>query len=107
MIKAQPIKVEGNKSMNCLPHEATHVELNFPTEFSYVRLPVILGNKTRDKTLCWSWNGDVTKPTFKPSILTTCSKYRCHSFVTDGKIKFLSDCSHEFAGQTVELLDIE
>ncbi|WP_019573378.1 DUF6527 family protein [Curvibacter lanceolatus] len=28
---------------------------------------------------------------------------RCHSFVTDGRIQFLSDCTHELAGQTVDL----
>jgi hypothetical protein len=29
----------------------------------------------------------------------------CHSFVTDGKIQFLSDCTHALAGQTVALPD--
>lgn len=28
---------------------------------------------------------------------------RCHSFVRDGKIQFLGDCSHELKGQTVDL----
>lgn len=28
---------------------------------------------------------------------------RCHSFVRDGQIQFLPDCSHALAGQTVEL----
>jgi len=27
----------------------------------------------------------------------------CHSFVTDGRIQFLGDCSHHLAGQTVDL----
>lgn len=27
----------------------------------------------------------------------------CHSFVIDGRIQFLGDCTHAFAGQTVEL----
>lgn len=27
----------------------------------------------------------------------------CHSFVRNGKIEFLSDCTHELAGKTVEL----
>lgn len=31
---------------------------------------------------------------------------RCHSFVTDGRIQFLSDCAHELVGQTVDLPDI-
>jgi len=30
----------------------------------------------------------------------------CHSFITDGKIQFLSDCTHHLAGQTVDLNDI-
>lgn len=29
----------------------------------------------------------------------------CHSFVTDGRIQFLSDCTHALAGQTVDLPD--
>ena len=70
----------------------------------------------------WSWNGDVDKPTFSPSILVqydhwtppatpsnprpgpqTLVKDVCHSFVVDGKIQFLSDCTHALAGQTVDL----
>ena len=31
----------------------------------------------------------------------------CHSFITDGKIQFLSDCTHDLAGKTVELPDID
>lgn len=55
----------------------------------------------------WQWNGSMDKPTFTPSLL--CNKdypeSRCHSFVTDGKIQFLSDCYHGLAGQTVEIPD--
>jgi hypothetical protein len=29
----------------------------------------------------------------------------CHSYVTNGRIQFLSDCHHSLAGQTVELPD--
>ncbi|WP_223630229.1 DUF6527 family protein [Pseudomonas atacamensis] len=31
----------------------------------------------------------------------------CHSFVTDGRIQFLGDCTHGLAGQTVNLSDWE
>jgi hypothetical protein len=63
----------------------------------------------------WEFNGDYDKPTFQPSILMKTYKYEgeekidicCHSFVTDGKIQFLSDCTHELAGQTIELPDLE
>lgn len=67
----------------------------------------------------WGFNGDGDKPTFTPSVLTWrdanpnaadgFEEYRvasrCHSFVTDGNIQFLSDCTHAMAGQTVPLPD--
>lgn len=28
---------------------------------------------------------------------------RCHSFVTDGMVQYLTDCEHELAGQTVPM----
>lgn len=82
----------------------------------------------------WSYNGNPESPTFTPSVLVRTGHYVknhkdgdpcwctrrtesdddwpfkctiCHSFVTDGRIQFLSDCSHDLAGQTVYLLDIE
>lgn len=54
----------------------------------------------------WEWNGDEVLPTIRPSILATrpgMPEYRCHSYVTDGQISFLSDCSHEHTGQTMEI----
>lgn len=82
----------------------------------------------------WNWNGNVERPTFSPSILIRSGHYAahykagdpcwctydkehqedpsgfkcvvCHSFVTDGHIQFLGDCTHELVGRTVELPDI-
>lgn len=57
----------------------------------------------------WGWNGDADKPTFTPSILVRYpwgpeqKECVCHSFVTNGKIQFLSDCTHDLAGQTVDI----
>jgi len=57
----------------------------------------------------WTFNGDYEKPTFAPSLLCTApyygdmEPYVCHSFVTDGRIQFLNDCTHKLIGQTVEL----
>lgn len=31
----------------------------------------------------------------------------CHSFVRDGRIQFLADCTHALAGQTVDLPDFQ
>lgn len=54
----------------------------------------------------WQFNGDFEKPTVRASILVQ-GQYRCHSFVTDGKIQYLSDCSHSLAGQTKEIPDFD
>jgi hypothetical protein len=31
---------------------------------------------------------------------------RCHTFITDGTVQFLSDCSHALAGQTLDLPEL-
>jgi hypothetical protein len=61
----------------------------------------------------WGFNFDVEKPTFEPSILTRYG-YKdggaheiCHSFVRDGMIQFLGDCTHALAGQTVPLQEVD
>lgn len=67
----------------------------------------------------WGWNGDVERPTFTPSVLVRTGRAVdplfvpeegdppevCHTFVTDGRIQFLGDCTHALAGQTVDLPD--
>lgn len=54
----------------------------------------------------WTWNGSMDRPTFSPSLLYSESP-RCHSFVRDGRIEYLSDSEHALAGQTVDLPDWE
>lgn len=51
----------------------------------------------------WTYDGDHLRPTFQPSLLYP--DRRCHLFVRDGQIEFLSDCSHELAGKTVPMVD--
>ena len=87
-----------------------------------------------DGQAIWGFNGNFDKPTFTPSILATTGHYlsgwrgpdcycnwnerypddpidwkcnRCHSFVTDGRIQFLADCTHALAGHNIELPEIE
>lgn len=55
----------------------------------------------------WSFNGDFDRPTFQPSILSRGGTDVCHSFVADGRIQFLSDCTHVLAGHTVDLPEME
>ena len=54
----------------------------------------------------WEFNGDLNRPTVSPSIKVTTRENVCHSFVRDGKIQFLNDCTHHLAGQTVELPEL-
>ena len=58
---------------------------------------------------CWTWNGSLEVPTFEPSLMVWGSDEtrRCHSFIRNGRIEFLSDCFHELKGQTVDLPDFE
>ncbi len=64
----------------------------------------------------WKITFNSDKPTVSPSILVKHGKYLdldrpietykkivCHSFIRDGKIEFLNDCTHELAGKTVEM----
>lgn len=59
----------------------------------------------------WEWNGSLTAPTLAPSILVRrrAKPVRpepqtvCHSFVRDGKMQFLSDCTHTLAGKMVQI----
>lgn len=65
----------------------------------------------------WGFNGSLGAPTFTPSVLVhshdtlddngrKASTPRCHSFVTDGRIQYLSDSTHALRGQTVDLPDV-
>ena len=107
-MKAEPLKVseDGPGYSRCAAEEATHVRLNMPGPVPTRIIPVRV-----DKGPQWKWNGCVDKPTLTPSILTTAElkkgKIVCHSFVTDGKVKFLNDCTHSFAGKITDLLDID
>lgn len=75
----------------------------------------------------WTFNGNMEKPTIRASVLVRSNQWVppvnehnaekwkaqpweqheiktvCHSFVTDGRIEFLGDCTHDLKGQTVDL----
>ena len=71
----------------------------------------------------WDFNNDLFEPTIQPSVKVTSTQWEksysfyrpqharvpagqqtcCHSFVTNGRIQFLGDCTHDLAGQTVDL----
>lgn len=71
----------------------------------------------------WAWNRSVDRPTLTPSIKVTGTRTPtddeaarilagerlqlpttcCHSYVADGRIQYLDDCTHHLKGQTVDL----
>lgn len=105
---AKPVKlIYGIGYVDCDVEDSTHVTLNFPGPVGILTLPVIRSG-SRAGTPCWTWNGDVEKPTLRPSILTTqeWNGLRCHTWVNDGKAQFLDDCSHPLRGQTVDMLEV-
>lgn len=86
------------------------------------RHTVVVGTPFRNGAR-WSFNGDMLRPTFTPSLHARSGHYAdgtppgecwlckrgstacgvCHSFITDGRIQFLDDCTHALAGQIVDL----
>lgn len=65
----------------------------------------------QNRTSVWDWDGNVEKPTFSPSISVTYPNTLhgdaiCHSFVRNGQIQYLNDCTHELKGQTIDLPNI-
>lgn len=58
----------------------------------------------------WAWNGSLESPTLTPSILTVGGpvdkRTRCHAYITDGNWVFLDDCTHEYAGKTVPMVQL-
>lgn len=63
----------------------------------------------------WGFNGNLESPTLTPSIVYRFEWSKadqledrhadeiCHSYVTNGFIEFLSDCTHELRGKIVPL----
>jgi hypothetical protein len=59
----------------------------------------------------WEFTGTKDNPTYSPSQLSLWEgtvdgkphKRVCHTFIRNGKIEFLSDCTHAMKGKTVPL----
>lgn len=111
-MKAQPLIINDPLIgfEECSIEQATHLKIKLPGPTGILVLPVIRSG-SREGTPCWSWNGDVDRPTLRPSISSRIEWLKepvvCHCFVDDGLVQFLDDSTHSLAGQTVPLLDIE
>lgn len=62
----------------------------------------------------WMWDGELTRPTFTPSVRVSyegrdagedgAPPALCHFFVSEGRMQFLTDSTHELAGKTVDMV---
>lgn len=53
------------------------------------------------------WNNDYDNPTVTPSLVQNFTPgSMCHSFIRNGHIQYLTDCTHHLAGQTISLPDL-
>lgn len=76
------------------------------THFIPVEKPMSNGSQ-------WTFNGDMEKPTFSPSVRIRINKeWRsdpnaatsvCHYFIRDGQIEYCGDSTHSLAGKVVPL----
>jgi len=64
----------------------------------------------------WKFNQDFEKPTISPSFLQEGFLGfkdeepfygTCHSFIENGMIRFLNDCSHDLKNKTVDLIEFK
>ena len=69
----------------------------------YLDIPGRVGPK-------WNWNGSLENPTFSPSFLTQWKQrdvdHVCHTFIREGKVQYLGDCTHELKNTTIDLPDL-
>lgn len=87
-----------------------YLSFKITEEIGLLRLPVITKG-TRSGTNAWTWNGDLEKPTLRPSIRTRYYNGKemteFHCWLNDGIADCLSDCKDGNAGKKLELLEIE
>jgi hypothetical protein len=111
-MKAQPLKMRNGNFEFANKKVATHLLIKMPGPSGLCYLPIWNGFGKRIHP-SWEWNGSTEAPTLTPSILTRIDSEHldspsvCHSFVKEGMVQFLDDCTHRFRGQTVSLLDVE
>lgn len=59
----------------------------------------------------WTWDGNLERPTFDPSILGNGGQGHpglpvCHSYIRAGRWDFLADSTHKLAGQMVDMVPL-
>jgi len=110
---AQIVRVDDQGSI----YKAIHLwcpgcEITDPDDHKHGGLKMLPVEGDKEKRPTWDWNGDLVRVTLQPSILTKTTRgedkaeFVCHSYLTDGVWRFLSDCTHSLANQMVPIVPL-
>jgi len=55
----------------------------------------------------WTFDGNMEKPTFSPSIKRTNHLGICHLVITKGEIHYCGDCFHEQQNKICQMVDLD
>lgn len=68
------------------------------------RLHMIATKQEEENSVVWTFNGDVEKPSFSPSVIVEKDgKTVCHYVLINGVLVYCADCTHELASKTIPL----
>jgi Family of unknown function (DUF6527) len=133
-VKVKPVRTDAGNLVGygfyCPGCDHGHVFYTAPVDRSvarkasaFVPAPGAQAPPKPSEPSTWEFNGDLDKPTFKPSLLNTCvtessrstmteglsephpdpKQRRCHLVLTDGVIHYCGDCTHDLKGQSIPL----
>jgi Family of unknown function (DUF6527) len=101
-MKKMKAKLENINGIDYLKFKVSKIGL--------MQLPVITKG-TREGTNAWTWDGNLEKPTLRPSIRTTYHNGKelteIHYWLIEGVCHCISDCTDGSAGKLIPLIDVE
>ena len=60
--------------------------------------------------ITWTWNKSLDNPTIRPSLKITWpspkGEKQCHVVITNGKLHFCKDCTHELKGHIIPMTNV-
>lgn len=87
-----------------------YLSFKLSQEIGLMQIPVITKG-TREGGGAWTWNGDLEKPTLRPSLRTSYYNGKemteIHYWLNDGICDCLADCKDGNSGKKIELLELD